>query len=118
MAHPRDTRGRKLTFCFCLAVLEVIQKYVEAFTVNTILLDDNTTASHNFPGITFTIDLAKTSPRSQNFSIPNLDQVDFMLGAESFDKLDVFCLCAGLDEYAQMGLAFIQSFGTFAETAS
>ena len=100
-----------------LAVLEVVQKYVEAFTLNTILLDDNTTASYDLPGVTFTIDLAKTGPRSQNFGVSNFDEIDFMFSTESFDELDVLCFRACLNQNAQMRLTFIEGFGAFAKTA-
>ena len=99
-----------------LAVLEVVQKYVEAFTLNTILLDDNTTASYDLPGVTFTIDLAKTGPRSQNFGVSNFDEIDFMFSTESFDELDVLCFRAGLNKNAKMRLTFIEGFGTFTKT--
>jgi hypothetical protein len=110
----KNKKGRLTLF---LAVLEVVQKYVEAFTLNTILLDDDTTASYNFPRVTFTIDLAKTGPRSQNFGISNFDEIDFMFSTESFDEFDVLCFCASLDKNAQMRLTFIESFGTFTKTS-
>ena len=68
-----------------LAVLEVVQKYMEAFTLNTIFLDDDTTASYDLPGVTFTIDLAKTGPRSQNFGVSNFDEIDFVFCTKRLD---------------------------------
>ena len=34
-------------------------------------------------------DLAKTTPLSEEFPVPDLDEVDFVFGAEGFDQLDV-----------------------------
>ena len=99
-----------------LAVLEVIQKYVEAFTLNTVLLDHDTTASYDLPGVAFTIDLAKTGPRSQNLGVTHFDEINFMFSTKSFDELDVFCFCAGLNKNAQMRLTFIEGFGALAQT--
>jgi tRNA splicing ligase len=95
-----------------LAVLEVVQKYVETFTLNTIFLDDDTSASYDLPGVAFTIDLAKTGPRSQNLRVANFDKINFMFSTECFDKLDVLCFRAGLNKNAQMRLTFIEGFGT------
>ena len=108
------TFGRLTNF---LAVLEVIQKYVEAFTLNTIFFDNDTSASYDLPGVTFTIDFAKTGPRSQNLSVTHFDEINFMFSTESFDELDVFCFCAGLNKDAQMRLTFIEGFGTFPKSA-
>lgn len=103
---------------FLLAVLEVVQKHMKTFTLNTILFNDNTTASYDLPRVTLPVDLAKTSPRSQNFGVSDLDEVDLVFSTESFDELDVLCFCAGLDKNTEMCLTFIESFGTFAKTAS
>lgn len=89
---------------------------MEAFTLDTILFDDDTTAAYNLPGVTFTIDLAKTGPRSQNLRVADFDKVNFMFSTESFDKLDVLCFCAGLNKNAQMRLTFIEGFGTLPKT--
>ena len=113
-ASKNEKKGKLTLF---LAVLEVVQKYVEAFTLNTIFLDYDTTASYDLPGVTFTIDLAKTGPRSQNLCIPDFDKINFMFSTESFDELDVLCFCTSLNKNAQMCLTFIEGFGTFTETA-
>ena len=58
--HPgqfaKEKKG-KLTDPFSLAVLEVVQKYVETLTVDTIFLDNDTRTSYHLPGVTFTINL-------------------------------------------------------------
>ena len=51
-------------FLSFLTILEIIQKNMKTFTLNTIFLNNNTSTSHNLPRIAFTVDLAKTSPGS------------------------------------------------------
>lgn len=110
----RETEDRILT----LAVLEVVKEDVESLGLNTVLLNDDTTASHHLSGVALTIDFAETGPGSEDLSISDLDEVDFVLGAESLNELDVLGLRAGLDENAQMGLALVEGLGALTETAS
>jgi len=91
---------------------------VETLRLDTILLDNNAAASNDLSGVTLTIDLAETSPGTEDLGVSDLDEVDFVLSAERLDELDVFGLCAGLDEDAQMGLALVQGLGALTETAS
>ena len=91
---------------------------METFGLNTVLLHNDTAASNNLSGVTLTVDLAKTSPGSENLSISDLDEVNFVLGAEGLNELDVLGLSAGLDENAQMSLALVEGLGALAETAS
>ena len=89
---------------------------METLALDTILLHNDTRAAYNFTGVTLLVDLAQSRPGTKNFGISNLDQVDFVLGTESLDKLDVLRLRTGLNKDAQMGLALVQGFGCLAET--
>jgi len=114
--RPEREKSKKLEFTS--AVLEVIQEDVESLALDSVLLDNNAATANNLSRVALTVDLAETSPGAQDFRIPNFDQVDLVLGAESLDKFDVFCLSASLDENAQVGLALVQGLGALAETAS
>jgi len=115
MSHGSHYYGR---YGRCLAVLEVVQENVETFALNTVLLHDNAAAANNLPGVTLTINLAETSPGSEDLGVSDLDEVDFVFSAERFDELDVFGFCAGLDKDAQMCLALVKSLGALSQTAS
>ena len=56
--------------------------------------------------------------RTKDFWVCDLDEVDFVVGAEGLDKFDVLSLGACLDENAQMGLTFVEGLGTLADTTS
>ena len=47
-----------------------------------------------------------------------LDQVDFVLGTESLNKLKVLSLCAAFDEDAKMGLALVKGLGALTKSTS
>lgn len=111
---PFKGRDKKLT----LTVLEVIEEDVETLRLDTILLHNNAAASNNLSGVTLTIDLAETSPGTEDLGVSDLDKVDFVLSAERLNELNVLGLCAGLDEDAQMGLALVQGLCALTETAS
>ena len=91
---------------------------MEALAVSTIVLDDNTRAANNLSRVTLLVDLAETSPLTENFRVADLNQVDLMFGAEGLNQLDVLGFCAGLDQDTQVGLALIEGLGGFTETTS
>ena len=99
-----------------LTVLEVIQENVKTLALNTVLLHNNAAAANDFSGVALTIDLAESSPGSKDLGVSDLDEVDFVLSAKSFDELNVLGFGTGLDEDAEMGLALIESLGTLAES--
>ena len=101
-----------------LAVLEVVKQNIETFALNTILLYYDAGASNYLTRVTLPVDLAQSSPSTENLCISDLDQIDFVLGTEGLDELNVLRLRAGLNEDAQVGLALVQSFGALAETTS
>ena len=98
-----------------LTALKVIQENVETLALDTVLLDNDASAANDLSGVALTVELAETSPCPEDLGISDLDQVDFVLSAESLDKLEVFGLSAGLYENAEMGLALVESLGAFAE---
>ena len=98
--------------------LEVIQQHMHTLTVNTKVLDNYTRAANDLPGVTLLVDFAEASPGAEDFRVSNLDEVDFVLGAEGFDKFEVFCLGVGFDEDAKVSLALVQCLGALAETTS
>ena len=108
------SRNKKLT----LTVLEVVKEDVETLRLDTIFLHNNAAASNNLSGVTLTIDLAETSPGTEDLGVSDLDKVDFVLSAERLNELNILGLRAGLDENAQMGLALVQGLGALTETAS
>lgn len=109
--------GRRGRETHASAVLEVVEEDMETLALDTIVLDDNTGASDDFPGVALTVDLAETSPGAEDFCVADLDEVDLVLCAQGLDELDVLCLCAGLDEDAEVGLALVEGLGTLAEPA-
>jgi len=100
-----------------LTVLEVVEENMETLTLNTVVLDNDARAADDLTGVTLTVNLAETSPGTENLRVANLDEVDLVVGAESLDELDVFGFRAGLDENAKMGLALVQGLGGLTETA-
>ena len=101
-----------------LPILEVIEKNVQPLTLNSIFLDDNARATDDLAGVTLTVNLAETGPGAKNLRVSNLDEVDFVLGAESLNKLEVLSLCAAFDEDAKMGLALVKGLGALTKSTS
>lgn len=91
---------------------------MESLTICTIIFDDNARAPNNLTRVALTVNLTKTSPRSEYLGITDLDQVDLVLSTESLDELDVLGLGTGLDKNAEVGLTFVQRLGTLAQTTS
>ena len=79
-----------------LTVFEVVDEDVETLALNTIVLDNDTGAADNLTGIALLVDLAKTSPLTENLRVTNLDQVDLMFGTEGLNQLNILGLSAGL----------------------
>ena len=101
-----------------LTVLEVVQENVQALTVSTVVLDDDTRAANDLAGVTLLVDLAETSPGTEDLGVTDLDEVNLVLSTEGLDELDVLGLSAGLDEDAKVSLTLVESLGTLAETTS
>ena len=80
---------------------------MKPLALNSVLFDNDARTPHHFTRIALPVDLAQSSPGTKDFSISDLDQVDFMLGTESLDELDVFGLRACFDEDAQVRLALV-----------
>ena len=101
-----------------LTVLEVVQENVQALAVSTVVLDDDARAANDLAGVTFLVDLAETSPGTEDLGVTDLDEVNLVLSTEGLDELDVLGLSAGLDEDAKVSLTLVESLGTLAETTS
>ena len=99
-------------------MLEVLKENVQSLGLNTIVLDDYARAANDLTGVTLTVDFAKTSPGTKDLSISNLDEVDFVLGTESLNKLKVLSLCAAFNEDAKMGLALVKGLGALTKSTS
>lgn len=97
-----------------LAVLEVVKENVETFGFDSVFFDDNAAAANDLTGIALTVDLAETSPGTEDLGVSDLDQVDLVLGAKSLDELDIFGLSAGLDKDAKVGLTLVKGLGALA----
>ena len=98
-----------------LTVFEVVDEDVETLALRTVVLDDDARAANDLTGVTLLVDLAKTSPLTENLRVADLDQVDLVFGTEGLNQLDVFGLGTSLDEDTQVRLALIESLGGFAE---
>ena len=90
---------------------------MQALGLNTVVLDDDARAADDLARVALTVDLAETGPGAKNLRVSNLDEVDFVLGAESLNELQILRFSDGLDENAQMRLALVESLRTFTETA-
>jgi hypothetical protein len=84
-----------------------IQEDVHSFGFFSEISDSNTRAANDLTGVTFTIDLAKTSPFTKLLGVSNLDQVDVVFSTEGFNQLDVFRFGTGFDENGQVSLTSI-----------
>ena len=91
---------------------------METLALNAVVFHDNTSASDDFAGVTFLVDLAQTSPGTEDLGVSDLDQVDFVLSAQGLNELDILRLGASLDKHAEVGLALVQGLGALAETTS
>lgn len=91
---------------------------MEALRLDTVILNDDARAANDLAGVALTVDLAEASPGTKDLGVTDLDQVDFVLGAESLDQLDVLGFRASLDEDAEVGLTLVERFSTLTETAS
>lgn len=89
---------------------------METLRLNTVVFDDNAAAANDLARVTLTIDLAQTSPGTKDLGVSDLDQVNLVLGAESFNEFDVFGLGASLNENAKVGLTLIKGLGALTET--
>lgn len=96
-------------------VLEVVQEDMQPLALDTIVLDNDTRAPDDLARVSLLVDLAQASPGAEYLSISNLDQVDFVLGTEGLDELDVLGFGACLDEHAKVSLALVQGLGALAQ---
>ena len=99
-----------------LPVLEVVKEDVQALRLDTVILDHDTRAADDLAGVALTVDLAETSPGTENLGVTNLNKIDLVLGAEGLNELNVLGLSAGLDEDAKVGLALVEGLGALTQT--
>lgn len=91
---------------------------MQAFRLDTVVLDDDARAANNLARVALLVDLAKTSPGTEDLGVTDLDEVDLVLSTESLNELNVLCLRAGLNKDAKVGLTLVEGLGTLAETTS
>ena len=91
---------------------------MKAFTFYTVIFHDHARTTHDLARVALLVDLAQTSPGTEDLCVTDLDQIDLVFGTQGLDQLDVLCFRTSLDENAQVGLAFVKRFGAFAKTAS
>ena len=89
---------------------------MKTLALGTIVLDDDARAADDFTRVTLLVDLAKTSPLTENLRVTDLDQVDLVFGTEGLNQLDVLGLAASLHKDAQVGLTLVESLSSFTET--
>ena len=99
-----------------LTVLEVVEEDVETLRLDAVVLDDDARAADDLAGVALTVDLAETSPGTEDLGVTDVDEVDLVLGTESLNELDVLGLRAGLDEDAKVGLTLVEGLGALTET--
>jgi hypothetical protein len=90
---------------------------MQTFALGTIVLNNDAGATDDLARVALSVDLAQTSPSAKDLGVTNLDEVDFVLSAESLNESEVLGLSTGLYEDAQVSLAFVESLGGFTETA-
>lgn len=56
--------------------------------------------------------------RTKDFWVRDLDEANLAVGAEGLDEFDILGLGACVDKNAQIGLAFVEGFGTLAKATS
>ena len=112
--HPQRLGGTDTH----LAVLEVVEEDVETLALGTVVLDDDARAADDLAGVALTVDLAETSPGTEQLGVGDLDEVDLVLSAESLNELDVLGLRARLDEDAKVSLTLVERLGALAQTTS
>jgi len=111
-----ERKTREATHLIILPVLEIVQNDVQALTLNTIILDHNTSTANDFAGVTLTVNLAKSSPGTENLCVLDLDKRDFVFGAKSLDEFEVLGFGTRFDQDTKVGLTFVEGFGAFTES--
>jgi hypothetical protein len=101
-----------------LASLKVFVKNMASFGIFTILLNNNTRATHNLPGIAIPVNFAEARPFTQDLRITDLDKGNGVRSTKRFNKFDILCLRAGLNKHTEVGLTPVQSFRTFTQATS
>lgn len=99
-----------------VAALEVVQEDVKTLRLNTKVADNDARGTDDLTCVTLSVDLAETSPGTQNLGVGDLDEVDLVLCAESFDELNVLSLSAGFDEHTEVGSSTVESLSTLSQT--
>lgn len=106
---------------------------MHSFRVDTVVFYDDTRAADDFTRISILVNLAETSPSSEEFCVGNLyrgwisarrrvyhasdlDEVDLVVGTEGLNELDVLCLCVCLYENAKMCLTLVEGLCAFTKT--
>lgn len=88
---------------------------MQTLALDTVVLDDYARATDDLAGVALTVNLAETSPSTEDLGVTDLDQVDLVLGAESLNELYVLSLRAGLDEDAKVSLTLVEGLGALAQ---
>lgn len=101
-----------------VAALEVVKEDVKTLRLDTKVTDDDAGGTDDLTWVTLSVDLAETSPGTQDLSVGDLDEVDLVLGTESFNELDVFSLSAGFDQDAEVGCSTVESLCAFSQSTS
>ena len=77
-----------------LTVLEVVEEDVKTLALNTVVLDDDARTADDLARVALFVNFAEPSPSTEYLGVGDLDQVDFVFGAESLDELEVLRLRA------------------------
>ena len=85
--------------------------------VNTTYADDDARAANDLAGLALTVDLAETNHFAELLGIRNLDEVDVVLLAKSFNELDVAGLIAAFSKNAELSLTPAEVKGKESKTS-
>jgi hypothetical protein len=98
--------------------LEPVQQPVQLGRGLTVVSDDDARSTNNLTSIAGLIALAQTSPFAQLHRIVDLQKLDVVGLAQSFDELDVFTLLAILSQEAKVSFLSVEGFNALTETTS
>lgn len=70
---------------------------METLTLDTNILHYDAGTPNDLAGVSLPVDLAQSSPGTEDLCISDLDQADVVLGAKGLNELDVLRLRTSLD---------------------
>ncbi|THH14185.1 hypothetical protein EW146_g6122 [Bondarzewia mesenterica] len=97
-----DTSRENVTSPLTSTALEVVLEDVATLGLSTVFLDHNARAANNLARVALPVNLAETSPGTEDLGVSDLDEGDLVGSAESLNELDILGLRASLDKHAKI----------------